>query len=125
MALSWNYLKQFHFNPPNMLFPREEKIQEKYNKHKEDIGISIDKYVIDTILKKDKYRITTNLFPYKLDNNIGHYLLWISPDYKLLKNEVEDIIKKKFKNKKFICYKNKLEVRSIKTVEHYQIFIYL
>jgi len=123
MVLSWNYLEQFHLNSPNILFPREDIVQKKYDKHKKNIGMQIDKYIIDIILKNHKYKITINRFPYKLDNNIGHYLLWISPKYKLLQNEIEDIIKKKFKNKKFICFQNKLETRSIKTIEHYQIFI--
>ena len=120
MTISWKYLKQFHFNPPNILLPRKEKVQKKYDIHKEKIGMLIDKYILNTILHNLKYKITINRFPYDIEKNISHHILWISPEYKFERNQV----KKKFKKKKFICYKNKIEVRSIKTIEHYHIFIF-
>jgi len=123
MTISWKDLKQFHFNPPNILIPRKEKVQKKYDTHKKKIGMLIDKYILNTILHNLKYKITINLFPYDLEKNISHYILWISPNHKLSKNEVESIIKNYFVHKKFICYKNKIEARSIKTIVHYHIFI--
>jgi len=123
MSISWNDLKQYHFNPPNILLPRKEKVQKKYDVHKKKIGIPIDKYILNTILHDVKFKITINLFPYDLEKNILHYILWISPNHKLFKNEIESIINNYFKCQKFICYQNKIEAKSIKTIEHYHIFI--
>ena len=78
MTISWKYLKQFHFNPPNILLPRKEKVQKKYDIHKKKIGMLIDKYILNTILHNLKYKITINRFPYDLEKNISHHILWIS-----------------------------------------------
>ena len=124
MTISWKYLKQFHFNSPNILLPRKEKVQKKYDIHKEKIGMSIDNYILDTILHNLRYKITINRFPYDLEKNISHHILWISPNYIIVKKDIENIINTFFGYKKFICYKNKIEARSIKTIEHYHIFIF-
>jgi hypothetical protein len=124
MTISWKYLKQFHFNPPNILIPRKEKVQKKYDIHKEKIGMSIDNYILDTILHNLRYKITINRFPYDLEKNISHHILWIFPNHIILKKDIENIINTFFGYKKFICYKNKIEARSIKTIEHYHIFIF-
>jgi len=123
MTITWKYLKQFHFITPNIPLPRKEKVQKKYDIHKKKIGVSIDNYILDTILHNLRYKITINRFPYDIEKNISHHILWISPNYKLVKIEIESIITNYFGYKKFICFKNKIETRSIKTIEHYHIFI--
>ena len=95
-----------------------------YDIHKEKICMSIDNYILDTILHNLRYKITINRFPYDLEKNISHHILWIFPNHIILKKDIENIINTFFGYKKFICYKNKIEVRSIKTIEHYHIFIF-
>ena len=62
MTITWEYLKQFHFNPPNILLSRKEKVQKEYDIHKKKNGMSIDNYIRNTILHNLRYKITINRF---------------------------------------------------------------
>jgi len=127
MKITWKYLQNFHFNPPSCILPRTKKIQEDYDNHKNKLkkaNITIDKYILKTILKNNlKYKITKNRFPYDLDENIKHYLLWISPDIQISQIKVINIIKKYFPNNQLVCYQNEMFAKSVKTIDHYHIFI--
>jgi len=140
--LSWNYLKQFHLNPPTETFPRTKKVVQDYINHKSYILTnhnSISEYITKQYFTnqnfKHMYQIVLNDFPYKLESNIKHYICWFNPflfpnETKSL-NELEHQIKIIIKlfNKflvlgvNCIYFENKLSARSVPGVRHIHIFI--
>lgn len=140
--LNWNYLKQFHLNPPDITFPRTKEVVENYIIHKSNILTqynSISEYITAKYFTnknfKHMYQIVLNDFPYKLESNIKHYICWFNPylfpnKTKSL-NELEQQIKLIITlfNKYLILgvnciyFENNLSARSVPGVRHIHIFI--
>ena len=130
--LHWNFIKRFnHLNPPkDIKFGRTESNEEQYMQHSQKLkqdGIKLEEYISNTILRDSLIKYTYNRFPYNVEPGIKHDLLWIKPGHSLTIQEVQKIIKE---NNPGICletqcvyFKNVPKNQSIKTIEHYQIFI--
>lgn len=75
---------------------------------------------------KNDIKIIRAAFPYnRLIKNllhIGHYCLW-SRKGKLQEEEIESIIKNKFKNKDYFWFENSPETKSIPEIWHCHIFV--
>ena len=73
------------------------------------------------------YTIKLALFPYDIENNVQHYILWFSPflKYKIYndKNYIKKIINIHFKNKNTVYFMNYHKNRSINKIPHYHIFV--
>lgn len=86
-----------------------------------------DNYILNNYLKNRLYNLQPNKYPYNLEKNIKHYVLWLNPmlKYKYIydKKFIHKLLKKKIKNKQFYFYMNKIDKRSVKTIPHYQVFI--
>ena len=54
-------------------------IMKKNNKKK---GIDYDKYILKKYLHNKIYNLQPNKFPYDLEKNIKHYVLWLNPAIK-------------------------------------------
>ena len=83
--LTWELLKTFHCNPPNCSFPRNNKVIQSYNKHKE--GLEIVNSNVSDFVKKQYFSganaskvscLTDNKFPYLLEPGIQHKVLWFN-----------------------------------------------
>lgn len=128
-AYSWDFIKQFHNNPPSINIKRKKEIEEKYVLHKKklkDKNINIEDYLDNLLFKNNfKYIITKNDFPYNLENNIEHKLLWINPNYINLFNDklINEIINMRMRGKTYVYFENIDNNKSIKSIRHYHIFV--
>lgn len=82
--------------------------------------------IIFKAIGKNDVKIIRAAFPYsRLTKNIlkvGHYCLW-SKKGKLKKEEVESLIKNKFKNKNYFWFENSQQTKSIPEIWHCHIFV--
>lgn len=122
--MNWNTLLLFDFN--NNKIDRKNSVQQAYNNEKQKIK-NYSKFILNTYLDNKLYNLQPNKFPYNLNNNIKHYVLWLHPmlDLKYITNKklINSIIKKYIPNNEYIFYMNSYNNRSIKQIPHYQVFI--
>ena len=121
--ISWFDLKYNYYNL-NLL--RKPHIQHKYDLHLKKYK-NINQTIINKYLSDKLYTLIPNSFPYNIQSNIKHYVLFLHP--KLHKNIIYNkffiyhIIKSYIKNKPFLYYINPKKKQSIKNIPHYQVFI--
>ena len=96
---------------------RKENIQKSYELYKSNNLLKNFKMNIKKNITKYGYIITENDFPYNLNNNVKHYIIWTN--YDIFK--IKKILNKRFIN--YIFFRNLIENKSIKDIEHYHIFI--
>ena len=93
--ITWEQLLEYHLSKPDKSLLRTKEIQSKYDKYTDILklnGMSINKYIISVLFSEDncdkKFLITKNKFPYNLDKDITHLLIWINPLNKIGQDEV-------------------------------------
>jgi hypothetical protein len=139
--IQWNELLEHHRNPPINFLPRSKDIRTKYFIHKKKINKKYDN--INNYIKQKyfsnknkllKFRLDKNIFPYLIDKNIEHYILWFNPiffnkefpDFNSKPQLIRKFIKILFPKSKIgndiIYYENNVENRSVDAVRHIQIF---
>ena len=59
-----------------------------------------------------------NMFPYAVEKNIDHYLLWSLKPIHNAESILRDLL-----NVPFLCFENPVYKRSVKNVTHYHVFI--
>ena len=96
---------------------RKDNIQKSYELYKSNNSLKNFKMNIKKNIKKNGYIITENDFPYNLNNNVKHYIIWTNNDI----FKIKKILNKRFNN--YIFFRNLIENKSIKDIEHYHIFI--
>ena len=67
--------------------------------------------------------IIKNNFPYHVEDNISHLVLWSRED--LTDNQIKNILERKYKNQEYIYFRNPAHIRSIPSVFHIQVFLKL
>ena len=92
-----------------------------------DNDFEINDYLYNKYLLDKEYSIDINPFPYNVDTNIFHYVLWVNHlTFKNLTSEKRhSIILKKMKElgfQDYICFENHSDCKSVDKVIHYQIF---
>jgi len=121
--MTWDELKDINIKPH-----RKPEIEEEYKKFIKNK--QMNNYIITNVIK-DKNKelfLTTNKFPYDLEDNVLHLIIW---DLNFHDNEnknkirYKSFIKNFFKLKKFdIIYRvNKKEHQSIPEIKHCHIFL--
>ena len=134
--ISWDYIKQFHLNPPlkEECVYRSLETQLAYEQHRQTLatqGITIKDYIISKYFKCPKsiergWNIVPNNFPLHLSPDIQHLVIWMSPQKQFSDTNIVDIIEKYMAEKQhheYIYYRNIPERRSIPTIDHMQIFV--
>lgn len=149
--MNWNNIKKFHLHPPNQVIERKLEILNKYNdlcSKLKLLDIDMHNYLLDILFNNSdssEYVIRENDFPYHLNDNIKHYVIWFNPlhkkynKYKININNKSNLILEVIKNShildillkqksKFIydnvCYfENNNSNRSVKNIKHVQLFI--
>ena len=128
--ITWEQLEKYNLIGPDVPLKRKKEVSEAYNKYMsllEENGMSINKYVIGVWFSDPNYEkkfiITKNQFPYNLEDNIIHLLVWINP----LDIPSQDEILEYIESKKipFVIFKNPpIAYRSSITMAiHYHLFI--
>ena len=106
---------------------RKFEIQRAYDNEKKKYIGNYDKYLLNKYLNNRLYNLQLNKFPYDLENNIIHYVLWLNPiiQESFIHNRkfIYTIIKKYVPDKPFLFHMNLPKNRSIKSIPHYQVFI--
>jgi Protein of unknown function (DUF3605) len=138
VGLSWSELKQACQNHDMIRLVREPNVQLQYEQHKKDVlekFNSMSEFILDEINHEEVLK--PNMFPYHLDKRIKHYIYW-NPCYSfntdvndsdvkqhlisrvlylyLLKDNVKDNI---------LIHINKRENRSVPSIFHAHVFMYL
>ena len=130
MNVTFEFLENWNFEIELPEDVRTYDVIEKYKKHKEYIkknNINQNNYIINKFLSDKKYSIDKNEYPYNIDKNMAHYVLWIHPNYinKINDLEICNIITNKMKELNFneyFCFENHIKAKSILGVLHYQVF---
>jgi hypothetical protein len=121
---TWDQItKQEH----NKTYPRTPDDESEYQFHKriacEFFG-SIENYIqVINVDPLESYRLVKNRFTYNVATGIRHYLLWIKPGFYITELSIEKLLKDRFPDSEIMFYQNKVQHRSILTVEHYQVFV--
>lgn len=129
--ISWIKLKIILENKTYDEFSRSNFNLNRYKIHKFLLKIKkieLKDYINNKYLKHKPYNLVKNIFPYDLEKNILHLVLWISTDIII---NVEKIIKLELKNKMnkenntFLFFENPKQFRSIDDIKHFQVFVKL
>ena len=122
--MNWNYLKK---NNLSKKINRKPEIDLAYQNEKKNYNGNYEKYLLDTYLNNRLYNLQLNKFPYDLEKNIVHCVLWLNPiiqkSFIHNKKFIYTILKKYIPNKPFLFHMNLPKNRSINTIPHYQVFI--
>ena len=121
--MDWKTLNAFDFSKK---IYRKPEVQKKYegemNKY-----LNYEKYILNKFLNNKLYNLQPNTYPYDLQPNIKHCVLWLNPiinkDILYKKKFIEGILKSYIPNKEFIFYMNSQKNKSIKQIPHYHVFI--
>ena len=136
----WKDLINYHLNPPKKKILRTSNIERKYIDFKIELNknnISITDYIKNNFFKdNEEFVFLKNNFPYNLENDILHYVLWFNNNFTNNNNFPKDLnfcndyilecIKKcftDFENFYFIFFENNVNNRSIGSYRHVQIFL--
>lgn len=130
MKVSWEFLLNYYQDYPLPQSARSEDILNKYKVWKlklKNKGYEINSYLHNKYLKNKSFSIDINPFPYNLEDNIYHYVLWINNDYrdKVTNLEIKNIIYKKMSELNcsgYVCFENHIDCKSVSKVLHFQIF---
>ena len=130
MLITLEFLENWNFEIELPVEVRTKQNIDKYNKNKKYLNknnINQNQYIIDKYLSDKKYVINENAYPYNIDKNMAHYVLWVHPNYinKINDLEVCNIITNKMTELSFdeyFCFENHVKAKSILGVPHYQVF---
>lgn len=115
--MDWNFIKQYHLNPPIFDMKRKDNIQQKYIEYKKTFNINDFK---KNLFKNNcNWIVRKNDFPYEFKDNTKHYLIWFKEDKFLNYN----IINFLFRDYEFVCFENINKYKSITEIRHIHIFI--
>lgn len=128
--LGWNIVKNFTIDsPPTYALGRLPEVEERYTRHRNQIMSSeyyssIADYILKDVIRDYNFVFTENEFPYKVDEGIKHYLLWVSPTSAVSVNVLETIASQPEikRSKEYTYYRNYKNNASIYEIEHYHIF---
>tara|TARA_Y100001970_G_C14183685_1_gene831287 strand:- start:964 stop:1389 length:426 start_codon:yes stop_codon:yes gene_type:complete len=124
--IEWDQLKFFHKNPPKYSLPKSLKDYNMYKNRLSNVK-NIYLYLIEKYFKNNDFFILEPAeFPYYVDININHRILWFNPKFyrkiKINDKFIEQILKKKINNNKYIYFENKNVNKSIKNIIHVHVF---
>ena len=128
-SYNWDFIKQFHKNSPSIQINRSKEIENKYLEHKLLLiknKISIHDYIIKKYFEDDcEYKFVNNEFPYHVENNIEHKLLWFNPNINYLIDEkyINTLLNKLLFDKNYIYFENIDSNKSIKSIRHIHVFV--
>lgn len=129
----WERLVTLHRNPPTDKISRNQQIQLKYEKFMNDIkekNINLNDYIYERFLNKVNVNFIENTFPYDIEDNCYHYVIWFDNEYfkkvtsSINENKIIDnIVRSKFKNNEYIYFENISGNKSVAKIKHFHVFI--
>lgn len=125
----WEYLKSLHCQKLEKALDRSPWRNIAYGKYVQSFknkGTSLSEYIYNKLTSDYSnftYIITCNKFPYNLTDDILHLTVWIQPDEEVDCESVCRYISQYISE--FIVIVNDYHSKSIKNIDHYQLFIKL
>ena len=129
----WEKLLTHHRNPPDMPIFRNEKVQKEYDEFKKFIvenNIDINEYIYKKFLGELKMNFIENTFPYDVEDNCKHFVIWFDTKYyanlKLKEDEeiiIDKIVRNKFKDNQYVYFENVSNNKSVPDIKHFHVFI--
>jgi|SRR5579875_2160952 len=122
--MDWEELKKYNKTIVTEEFKRDEKVKRDYEKYKKDIereGKTLTDVVYEKYFKYNNniWVLDKNLFPYELNKNIKHYVLWVRPGIEFTYDDVERILGLK----DYVVFKNHPKTMSVPYIQHFHVFI--
>ena len=122
--MNWENLKK---NNLSTKLNRKPEIQKAYDNDKKKYNGDYNKHLLNIYLDNRLYNLQLNKFPYDLEKNIIHCVLWLNPiiQESFIHNRkfIYTILKKYIPDKPFLFHMNLSQNRSVKSIPHYQVFI--
>ncbi len=129
----WERLVTLHRNPPDDKITRNQKIQSKYEKFMNNIkenNINLNDYIYNKFLNGLNVNFIENTFPYDIEDNCYHYVIWFDNEYfKKVTNSINEnkiinnIVRSKFKDNQYIYFENLSNNKSVAKIKHFHVFI--
>ena len=117
--MDWNFIKQFHRNPPTIVLKRDLMIEEQYQSDLKKKSKNYEDHLYNRIFGKVErnWELTPNEYPYDFTDKTEHYLIWFKGDvdYHLLESS--------FINVECAYFENLDSNKSIKSIRHIHLFI--
>ena len=111
-------------------FGRTKDIENKYSQFREKTPNIYDHLFRTLFYKNDKLVFKENDFPYKFEENISHYIIWLNPknNKRITQRQInkflsENILKLNIDIQDYIIFKNNPINKSVKTIEHYHVLL--
>lgn len=98
---------------------RLSNVQQQYEEHKKQYN-NLHEYIMETYLKDCEFNLTVNLFPWNVERNVSHYVLWLKSQNVI---DVPNYIKSCFGKKRTVVFMNPENYKSIPTIVHYHVFV--
>ena len=129
--ITWSEIKLFDGKKPsNKQFIREEKIQEEYDSIRSNYENKMIDY--DEIVRQEIFGESSTSFvfqpckyPYKLEDSIEHYILWLNPIYEW-ENDADEfvsaILGEIMEGVSYGWFENEKEDRSVISIRHFHVF---
>lgn len=129
--IAWSEIKLFDGKKPSdKEFIREEKIQDDYDNIREEYANKNINY--DEIVKQEIFGDSSTSFvfqpckyPYKLEDSIEHYILWLNPIYEWGNDAdefVNAILGEIMEGVSYGWFENEKEDRSVISIRHFHVF---
>ena len=117
--MDWNFIKQFHRNPPTIVLKRDPMIEEQYQTDLKKCSKNYENNLYNRIFGKleRNWELLANEYPYHFKDGTEHYLIWFKGDvdYHLLESSFIDV--------KCAFFENLDSKKSIKSIRHIHLFI--
>ena len=137
--INWDFVKSIFEQHKNQNFPmevihksRKDSVERAYNEWKlKNTETTLYDKIFSNI--KEDFVIRLNDFPYNLEENVLHYIVWLNPNQtkynynsvidKNLLNKIKTVLYNKHEIVDMIYFRNKSIHRTIKTINHYHVLV--
>lgn len=126
--IPWATIRTFDGNAPTHTLGRRPEDNEKYRKHLtalEESNVTIDQYIVNSVMLGRDVFLTENQFPYWVEDGITHMLLWMMPGHEMDLEAARAYVCNMAQCSKedVVLFQNHANNKSVKCVPHYQVFI--
>lgn len=120
--MNWQQLKQYHLNPPTHALARKADVQKAYDRYRAIVdNVGLDVY--NRYLQHMPMALSPSLFPYDLQPEIQHWIVWLRPHINLQRN-LNSVSKELDCNGvNHIVFENSASHKSIPEVQHFHLFV--
>ena len=93
-------------------------------------NINLNDYIYNKFLNGLNVNFIENTFPYDIEDNCYHYVIWFDNEYfKKVTNSINEnkiinnIVRSKFKDNQYIYFENLSNNKSVAKIKHFHVFI--